>query len=242
MITRPMEKALSASRASLVGSAAVLVLAGVVAVSEVRGQDSTVAEPRAPLTRPRAHKRVSIAPVVGVNFATWTGKDVGSGATHRTGVHAGLLVTTELGRVFAFQTGALYSQEGTGVELSGTNITGTFKVDYIRVPFLLKGRALLPGSAIRPYALFGPAFGFKIGCEIEASDGTSSATVKCDDPNIGLNLTTMDIGLHMGLGVDVGRFTGGFRYQPGIRSIDDTNTDATEVHNSLLALTAGFAF
>jgi hypothetical protein len=44
------------------------------------------------------------------------------------------------------------------------------------------------------------------------------------------------------VGLDVGRFTGGFRYQPGIKSIDDTNNNASAVRNSLLAITAGFAF
>jgi len=191
---------------------------------------------------PRAHQRIRIGPVAGVNFATWTGNDVGSGATRRTGVHAGIMVTGELGRIFALQTGALYSQEGTGVELPGTTITGSFKVDYVRVPLLLQARMALPGSGIRPYALTGPALGIKVHCRIEAESGGQSAAADCDDPTVGLNLTTTDFGWVFGLGLDIGRFTVGGRYQLGLKSIDDTSNTASDVKNSLLALTAGYSF
>jgi hypothetical protein len=136
----------------------------------------------------------------------------------------------------------MYSQEGTGVNVAAQNLDGTFKVDYIRIPLLLKARAQLAGSKLRPYAVVGPTMGIKTKCVIEASDGSQSATVECDDPSIGLNLTTTDFGFVLGVGLDYGKFTMGFRYVPGLRSIDDTNNDAAEVHNNLLAITAGYAF
>ena len=187
-------------------------------------------------------KRVTVGPVAGVNFATWSGSDVGDGAKRRTGFHAGLMLNADLDRIFGIQTGAAYSQEGTGVDVVGSTVEGTIKVDYIRVPLLLKARAELRGSKLRPYAVVGPSMGIKIKCRVEASDGSQSASSACDDPSVGLNLTTADFGLVLGLGLDFERFSAGFRYVPGLRSIDDTSNDAAEVHNNLLALTAGFAF
>lgn len=202
-------------------------------------QDSTAA-PRH-RTRPSYHK-VTISPVGGVNFATWGGKDTGPGATRRTGVHAGVMITAGLSRLMAFEAGALYSQEGTGVDVPGSSVTGGIHVDYIRVPLLLKARGTLQELPLRPYLVAGPTFGFKVKCEVEARSGTQSSSVQCDDPNLGLNLPTLDVGLVLGAGVDIGRFTLGMRYQPGLRSIDDTSNDPADVHNTLLALTAGFAF
>lgn len=215
-----------------------LFLAAILA-GPLAAQDSTPA----PRHRPRSpYHKVTISPVGGVNFATWGGKDTGPGATRRTGLHAGVMITAGISRLMAFEAGALYSQEGTGVDVPGSTVVGGINVDYIRVPVLLKARATLQELPVHPYLVAGSAFGFKVKCEVEARSGTQSSTVQCDDPALGLNLTSLDIGLVLGAGVDIGRLTVGLRYQPGLRSIDDTSNEPSDVHNTLLALTAGFAF
>jgi hypothetical protein len=221
--------------------------------SPVWGQDSTVATPpRDSAVRGEArrwndspaarYKRTTIGLVAGVNFATWSGDDAGDALARRTGFHAGLMITKGLSRVASVQLGAMYSQEGTAVETTPAGAGGSIKVDYIRVPLVLKLGTYLTSSRVRPYVLAGPSLGIKVNCRIEATSGSQSAAIDCDDPAIGLNLTTTDIGLLFGAGVDLGRASVGVRFQPGIRSIDDTNNDAAEVHNNLLALTAGYAF
>lgn len=247
MVGQPSTKRTVRARlAGFAGPAAGVLILLTTAASTMRGQDSVATAQDSvapkPVTRAVRHRSVTIGPVGGVNFATWTGDDAGSGLTRRTGFHAGVMISAELGPVFGIQAGAMYSQEGTGVELPGSNITGTFKVDYIRIPVLLKVRAQLQGTGIRPYAVLGPTLGIKTKCQIEATDGSQTASVECDDPSVGFNLTTTDIGLVLGLGLDIDRFSAGVRYVPGLRSIDDISTDAAEVRNTLLALTAGFAF
>lgn len=222
------------------------LLSGLTAATAVQAQDSATAtatvQSRAS-ARPdiERRKKVSVGPVAGVNFAKWGGDDVGEGQTSRTGFHGGLLLTAELGRHFDVQTGAIYSQEGTGADFSG-GISATFKVNYVRVPLLLKARAPLSGSRLVPYAVLGPSLAFKASCDIEVTDGQQTVSRECDDPEIGLDVTTVDLGMVLGVGFDFGKFTAGFRYVPGLRSIDGSNDGSADVHNSLLAITAGYAF
>ena len=179
--------------------------------------------------------------VGGVNFATWRGSDVGSGATTRTAVHAGALATLDLNRAVSIQSGLVYSQQGTGADVGG-GVTGTIKVDYLLVPFyVLAGTTLQGTTPLRPYLYAGPAVGLKVHCRVEASNGGTSASADCDDPSVGLKVKGTDFGLHFGAGVGFGRFTVGGRYQLGLSSIDDTGGNAN-IKNSVFAITAGYQF
>jgi hypothetical protein len=177
----------------------------------------------------------------GLNFATWTGDDVGSGASRRTGFFGGGVVTLNLSPSFALQSGVIYSQEGTGVDAGG-GISGSFKVDYIRLPLYLRAGTKLQGTTpITPYLYAGPAVSFKVRCKIEASSGGQSAEADCDDPSVGAEVKSTDFAVHFGAGVGIGRFSIGGRYQLGLTSIDDSGADA-DVKNSVLAVSAGFTF
>ena len=185
-------------------------------------------------------RKVHLAAVGGVNFATWTGDDVGSSAERRTGFHAGGTIGLDLSQAITLQTGLIYSQEGTGAQAGG--ISGSVKVDYLEVPLELKAGTTLRGTTpIRPYLVAGAGIGFKTRCKIEASSGGASAEADCDDPSVQLQLKGTDFGLRFGAGVDIGRVTVGGRYQLGLTSVDDTGANA-DIKNSVLAVTAGFRF
>jgi hypothetical protein len=62
----------------------------------------------------------------GINFAKWTGDDVGSGAERRTAFHGGGTVGLDLSQAFSLQSGLSYSQEGTGADLGG-GVSGAIK-------------------------------------------------------------------------------------------------------------------
>ncbi|HSE68924.1 MAG TPA: outer membrane beta-barrel protein, partial [Gemmatimonadales bacterium] len=64
-------------------------------------------------------KKIRFGVTGGVNFATWTGDDVGTGLKRRTGFNGGGIATMELSPALAVQTGLLYSQEGTGADFGG---------------------------------------------------------------------------------------------------------------------------
>jgi hypothetical protein len=185
-------------------------------------------------------RKLHLAAVGGVNFATWTGDDVGSGAERRTGFHAGGTLGLDLSQAITVQTGLIYSQEGTGAQAGG--VSGSVKVDYLEVPLELKAGTTLRGTTpIRPYLQAGAGVGFKTRCKLEGSSGGVSAEIDCDDPSVQLQLKGTDFGLRFGAGVDVGRFGVGGRYQLGLTSLDDSGGNA-DVKNSVLAITAGFRF
>jgi hypothetical protein len=186
-------------------------------------------------------KKVHFGVTGGANFATWTGSDVGSGAKRRTGFTGGGMVTMHLSPAAAVQTGLRYSQEGTGADL-GSGISGSFKVDYLRVPLYLKVGTKLQGTTpIYPHLYAGPAVGFKVRCKVEASSGSQSAEADCDDPSIQAKVKSTDFGLHFGAGVDIGHFNLGGRYELGLTSIDDSGGGA-DIKNSVLAVVAGYDF
>jgi outer membrane protein with beta-barrel domain len=189
----------------------------------------------------RPQRRVHLGVDGGLTFATWHGSDVGSGATRRTGIHAGATLTAKLNQGFSLRTGASYSQEGTGADL-GAGVTGAIKVDYLRVPLYLEASTTLRGTTpLRPFLYAGPSFGFKVRCKVAAQSGGQSAEANCDDPSVGLRIKGTDLGLDFGAGVGIGRFSLGGRYQYGIRSIDDNGGNA-DVKNSTFAISAGYSF
>jgi hypothetical protein len=179
--------------------------------------------------------------VAGINFAKWTGSDVGSGSKRRTAFHGGGTVGIPLSQAVTIQSGLMYSQEGTGADLGG-GVSGSIKVDYLVVPLELKAGTTLTGTTpIRPYLLAGARVGFKTRCKVEASSGGASAEVDCDDPSLQLQLKGTDFGLNFGAGVEIGRVTIGGRYTLGLTSVDDTGGNA-DVKNSVLAISGGYRF
>lgn len=186
-------------------------------------------------------RKARLGVVAGINFAKWTGNDVGSGAERRTAFFGGGTVSLGLSEAFTLQSGLAYSQEGTGANLGG-GITGAVKVDYLIVPLELKAGTTLRGTTpIRPYLLAGARVGFKTRCKVEASGGGASTEVDCDDPSLQVRLKGTDFGLGFGLGVEIGRVALGGRYTLGLTSVDDSGGNA-DVKNSVLALTAGLMF
>jgi len=196
--------------------------------------------PLAQSQQPAPSQGVAIGPVGGINFAKFGGSDVGNVDT-RTGFMAGVFVSLPLGKYLAIVPTAAYSQEGTSVDVGG-GITGSFKLDYIEVPVLLKLSAPLAGTGhLRPYVLAGPALGFLISCKIKASSGSQSAEANCDDPSVGANAKSLQFSTHFGAGLEIGRLMLGLRYQLGLTSIDDTGADA-DVKNRVLSIVGGYGF
>jgi len=187
-----------------------------------------------------AQNRPAVGVYGGVNFAKFGGDDVGDVDT-RTGFQAGAFASIPLGRIVSLVPGVAYSQQGTGVDVGG-GISGTFKLDYVEVPLLLKLAAPLQGSPkVRPFAVLGPALGFEVGCKVKAQSGSQSAEVDCDDPALGLQTKSVEFGLHFGAGIEVSQFFLGLRYQLSLTSLDDSGADA-DIKNRVLAIVAGYGF
>jgi len=190
--------------------------------------------------QPVAPQGAVIGPFGGINFAKFGGSDVGPVDT-RTGFQAGIFASFPIGKFVAIAPSVSYSQEGTSVDVGG-GVSGTFALDYIEVPVMLKLGAPLAGTGqLRPYVMAGPALGFLLTCKVKASSGSQSAEADCDDPTLGLDARSLQVSADFGAGLDIGRFTVGLRYHLGLTSVDDTGADA-DVKNRVFSIIAGYGF
>ena len=175
--------------------------------------------------------------LAGVNFATLHGSDVdnsSSNVSSRTGFVGGISMRLHLASNVGVEFDGLYSQEGAKLSTDGNE--ATLKLDYIRVPVLLR-LGIPTHSSVHPFVVVGPSFGFKVGCKETA--GSESAN--CDSGG-GLNVKSFDFAGAVGAGVGfrVGKeeLSLQARYTMGFQDIAD-NVNAK---NKNFAVLAGFAF
>lgn len=177
----------------------------------------------------------------GLNLADFYGDDA-DGADTRTSFQAGGSASFPFSRSFAVQIGLGYSRQGTTADVGG-GTTLTFMLDYIQVPVLLKLSApLATNRSLSPYLNLGPVVGFQTKCNVKAAGGGVPTTeLACDDPNLQLDTKSVDVSVALGVGLDIGRASLGLRYQLGLTSIDDSDSNA-DLKNRVLAILAGYRF
>jgi hypothetical protein len=181
---------------------------------------------------------LQLGPVAGVTVFTFGGSDA-SGTKSRTGFYAGVALRVPLSPTTFVEPQLLYFQEGaksTAVDSQLGTIEGTFKFTYLELPVLLGLNLGRGGYGGHLFA--GPAFGLKVGCDIEASAQGLSASSPCSDA--GITVKSLDFGVTGG---------GGFSFPlgPGTASIDarytlglTAITDGSNVKNEGFSVGAGF--
>jgi hypothetical protein len=174
----------------------------------------------------------------GVNIATLGGDDV-TDASNRTGLNVGVSFLFPVGENVGLYVGGSYSQKGA--ELSEPPLTLTVGANYIEIPVLL--RVGFGGSgSVGAHVYGGGAIGIEASCEIEATDGVTTASADCADADI--ETKTFDFGLVGGFGLDFGLsesldLTVDVFYNLGLVSVDDTSTDPGDVKNRAFTIRAG---
>jgi hypothetical protein len=169
---------------------------------------------------------LSLGPFGGLNYTTFGGSDA-AGSDSRTDFALGGQVDYDFIQGGLFRTGLIYSRRGAQTTDNGTTIA--LKLSYLEVP-LLVGYQFPTSTSLRPYVIGGANVGFKTGCSLEGSDGTTSVSVSCDDPNADLeNVSSTDFalvggaGMAMRAGVSSVRFD--VRYAYGLtKLVSDANT------------------
>jgi len=182
-----------------------------------------------------AQTTVHIGPMGGVSFARLHGSDVGTQKT-RTGFAAGGFAEVGLNKNTAVELQAFYVQKGAKSDIEG--VDGTFKLDYIEIPLLLKGTYVSEGATrIAPSVFLGPAVSFKTLCKVKATSGPASAEETCE--NLGAKFKSTDFSVVFGAGVDVGPVAIQGRYDLGLVKIEDASPQA-DVKTSAWIFTAGY--
>lgn len=174
----------------------------------------------------------------GVNIATLGGDDV-TDASNRTGLNVGVSFLFPVGENVGLYVGGSYSQKGA--ELSEPPLTLTVSADYFEIPVLLR-YAFGGSEAVGAHLYGGGAIGIEASCELEATDGVTSASADCTDADV--DTKTFDFGLVAGFGVDFGLgdsldLTVDVFYNLGLVSVDDTAPDPGDVKNRAFTIRAG---
>lgn len=164
----------------------------------------------------------------GVNFANLVGDS--EDAKMRTSYHLGIVAEIPISEKFSFGPEVLYSSQGAKFTEDG--IEGSFKLDYVQVPLMLKYYAG-PGFSLEA----GPQIGFLASSEVEA-EGVS---VDTED-----YFSSTDFGVNFGLGYKFvnGLFLQG-RYNLGLSNIWDSNefeSDDSKIKNSVIQFSVGYMF
>jgi hypothetical protein len=166
-----------------------------------------------------ASSRLSLGPFVGLNYFTFYGSDAGD-ANSRVDFAVGGQLDYDFAAGGLFRTGLIYSRQGAEMSDQGTMVK--FKINYIEVP-LLFGYRFPTSSGVRPYLLGGGQLGFKVGCSVEGSQGSTTVSFACDDPNLGLDVSSFDFELGGGAGLAFpagsGSFTVDARYMLGLTKV-----------------------
>lgn len=177
--------------------------------------------------------------LLGANFATINGSDISDGTGTRTGFVGGLFFAFPLGGGnWYIEPEVLYSMQGATYDNSLYN--GTYAVDYIKIPVLVKWVANPGGKGF--YLMLGPTVGFNVSCN-DSGDvvGGGSYDGTCEEEDAVKAKTTFSGDI--GAGYSFGRFSIEGRYSwdwgdafeisgTGDPDLDGTSLDAK---NSVIA-------
>ena len=149
------------------------------------------------------------------------------------GVVAGYL-TWRLWPWLELQPEAAYSLKGAKTEESG--IVAKALLDYVEVPILAR---ITRGGAggRRFYGTGGGAVAVLLRARTRAAFGGSTEEI-----DIGEDVETLDWGVVVGGGVELGAIVMDFRYTHGLRDIDADRSDEVKVRNRVVSFTAGLRF
>jgi hypothetical protein len=143
----------------------------------------------------------------------------------RTGIHAGLFFGGARDKVLGLQGELNWLRKNTETE-GGQQI----RIDYVQVPVLLRlnaGSSSASGPAV--YGIVGPAFELKIADEVEGftlDDGFEGA----------------DVSLLFGGGVEAARLIVEGRYEKGLRRINNSFSNLSEIKKQSFTILFGIRF
>lgn len=172
----------------------------------------------------------------GVNIANISGDE---DSDSRSGIHAGVVLDFSLPALpIGIESGIYYTQKGA--ELTEQGITLTGKLDYIEVPVLAKLRLGPPGP-FSPHLVLGPYAAYNVNAELEASDGSASASEDLSDVT-----SDFDFGGIVGVGADFSlgltKLNISARYSFGFSNINDTDFDTDDESHRVFMISAGIMF
>lgn len=140
----------------------------------------------------------------GINFSSLTPPS-GISSSNLTGFSAGLAVDLPLNPTLSIRPEALFSQRGAVIVEGGSGNVSA-RQNTIEIPVFLK---IALGEGVRPNVFAGPMFSFNVGDFLAAEAGGNAGAIS-------FNPKTVDFGLALGAGLDIGPLFINGRYLLGI--------------------------
>jgi len=167
----------------------------------------------------------------GVNVSSLTGEDVetylGSGdLSNKIGAVGGIVLQLDLSPMFAVSLEPFYTQKGILVSSGGNDMT--FDLAYVSVPLMLK--YYIPLGPVKPSIQAGGSLSFN----------TLAQAVQDGEGDPVDEISSTDVGVIAGVGLDIDKFFINVRYEIGLT---DVSTDpAVLVQNGTLSAMVGYFF
>jgi hypothetical protein len=187
---------------------------------------------------------IRLGGLLGGGGVEWVGKDAGGSlpgneAVPKLGLHAGMLVTLDMGHLLSpsfesfrwgIQAEISYTAKGTAMENYGED-RGAIDTRHLQAGLLFRA-GYATTKRLVPYIALGPELGFLLSAKFNNRFGMTS--------DISNNLKSTDLGLVFGLGAmyslpPVGSLGLELRADLGLVSIDGQG-DGDEVRNAALSL------
>ncbi len=192
------------------------------------------------LLPPPSSGQVSLGFHGGLSLATMGGDDASDETDYRTGIGFGASLAIPVSDVVSIQPEVLYLQKGAEWNWDGAEVT--LEADYVEVPLFLRIDVPTEGI-VAPYFMFGPAIGFKAGCQYTGEGGVVSFEMGCDEA--GIDIKSIDLGgvVAAGLGIETGpgEIMLGARYNLGLTTIDDSAHE-WDLKSRAFTFLAGYSF
>lgn len=186
----------------------------------------------------------------GINVATitWSGSDPSPVISSRKGGIVGAYVAKD-GKKFGVAAEVLWSQKGAHLDFSrpgtggGPNIIDTvdLKLDYVEIPVL--GRYNIPYGQTLMHIYAGPVFGISVKDETTETFRTATQTTPPTVTTEDAGAKSSDVGIAIGLQVDVHKFLVDVRYNWGLMNVNDsTGPGEPTVKNRCFSAMFGYRF
>ena len=177
----------------------------------------------------------------GLNLANMSTNAEGVSPKMIIGFHFGGILDIAMTDMISLQPGILFSTKGAKADfdMGGTTVTGTTKVNYIEVPINLTFKL---GSGDTKFVPFiGPYLGYGIGGTMKMEGGGQSIS---QDIKFGSSetddLKALDLGLNIGVGVEMGSLIISAQYGLGLANISTSSSETDK--NNVIGISVGYLF
>jgi len=165
----------------------------------------------------------------GANFSKITFGEFDEDLDRKTGLVIGAFITVPMTELFAFQPEMLYSVKGGKFEQPDGDEFKT-NLNFLQIPLLF--RANFAVGTFRPFAVVGPAFGFRTGANF---DGPGEGDVDITDDTNAVEFSGV-----IGGGLQFGLVSVELRYDHGFNDLDDI--ESAEIKTRTFSVLVGFDF